>query len=424
MNTDDAKDPQLSRRRFLQSGLAVGAAAAIPSLLSACGSSGSSSKAATGTTKSGGSSSSGKELVIGHLTATTGVFATVGAQMINGFETYLALNGGKLGGRPARTLTANTQGEATLALQGAQLLVTQDKVDFVDGLVSSASAAAVRNFFTQAQVPLVISNANNTTLSTTAVSPYVYRTSCTFAQYGTAAGKWFAANVAKDNVWVLAWDFVGGHEIGDAFVSSFKSAGGSIGGQIFTPFPNTADFEPFLTKIKNAGAKGVYAFYGGSNAISFVQQYRQFGLFDSVPLLGLASLADSSVVGAEGANGLGWQLETFYYPLLQNSTNQKFVAAYRKAYSSDPSYYGCAGYDAAQLIDLALHKTGGSTSNKADLVKALENPGTFQSPRGYMEMNPATHNPKQNFYVVKNVQGSSGIEEQKVADMGVFDQAS
>ena len=55
-------------------------------------------------------------------------------------------------------------------------------------------------------------------------------------------------------------------------------------------------------------------------------------------------------------------------------------------------------------------------------MKALVNPGTFQSPRGYMVMNPATHNPKQNFYVVQNVQGSSGIEEREVADIGIFDQ--
>jgi branched-chain amino acid transport system substrate-binding protein len=330
---DDARAHKLSRRRFLQSGLAVGAAAALPGVLAACGSSGSSKAASSTSSKSSGS---GKELVVGHLTATTGVFAAVGAQMIDGFEIYLAMNGGKLGGRPTRTLTVNTQAEANIALQGAQRLVTQDNVDFVDGILSSASAAAVRNFFTQAEVPLVISNANNTTLSTTEVSPYIYRTSCTFAQYGTAAGTWFAKNVAKDNVWILAWDFVGGHEIAAAFAQELKAQGGTIGGQLFTPFPNTADFEPYLTKIKNAGAKGVYVFYGGSNAISFVQQYRQFGLFSSIPVLGLASLADSSVVKAEGANGLGWKLETFYYPLLQNATNQKFVAAYRKAYGQDP----------------------------------------------------------------------------------------
>ncbi len=70
------------------------------------------------------------------------------------------------------------------------------------------------------------------------------------------------------------------------------------------------------------------------------------------------------------------------------------------------------GYDAAQLIDSALAKTGGSTADKAKLQAALR-AADFASPRGKFRFN---HNgyPIQDFYLVKAAKRPDGLYETEI----------
>lgn len=405
----------LARRQFLRGVGATGALLAFPSLAAACGNSAAKS--------SGGGGTKSSTLKVGVLTPLGGVFETVGKEMRDGFDLYLDTHGHKLGGRKVEVVTADEGKSPADATQAGQRLIFSDKVDFVIGVVTSSDAVALRDLFDSAKVPLVISNANVTALSTTAKSPWVYRTSASFQQQGASAAKWFYDNVAKSDVWVMADDFVGGHDIADSFTKEFTAAGGKVADSIFTPFQKTTDFQPYFTRLRNGDAKGVFAFFGGSEAIAFVKQYRSFGLFDQIPIAGQGSLADSAVLGAEGDAAIGWRgTGNYYVPTLDNPTNQEFRDRYRSAYSEEPSYYACSSYDAGQFIDLALKKTGGSTSDKDALVQALENPGEFDSPRGAMTMDAATHNPTEHFYVYQNVKENGKVTSKVIADVGEFTQ--
>ena len=46
------------------------------------------------------------------------------------------------------------------------------------------------------------------------------------------------------------------------------------------------DYAPYLTKIKQSGAKAVFAFFSGTDAVNFVKQYDEFGLKQSIKLTG------------------------------------------------------------------------------------------------------------------------------------------
>lgn len=405
----------IGRRQFLRGVGATGAVLALPSLAAACGNS-----AAKSSGKDSGATST---LKVGVLTPLGGVFETVGKEMRNGFKLYLDTHNHTLGGRKVEVITADEGKGPADATQAGQRLIFSDKVDFVVGVVTSADAVALRDLFDSAKVPLIISNANVTALSTSAKSPWVYRTSASFQQQGASAAQWFYDNVAKSDVWVMADDFVGGHDIAGAFTEAFTAIGGKVADSVFTPFQKTTDFQPYLTRVKNGGAKGVFAFFGGSEAIAFVKQYRSFGLFGKIPIAGQGSLADSAVLPAEGENALGWRgTGNYYVPTLDNPTNKVFREKYTAAFDEEPSYYACSSYDAGQFIDLALKKTGGKTSDKDALVKALENPGEFDSPRGKMTMDAATHNPAEHFYVYENVKEDGKIISKVIADVGVITQ--
>lgn len=407
----------IDRRQFLRGVGAVGALAMSSAALSAC--SGAATSAGNSSKKTGGA---GKTLKVGFIVPVGGVYQSVSTLMINGFQLYLDTHGNKLGGRPVEVVHADEGATVAAAQQAGQRLIYNDKVEFVAGVLKSDSAVGLRTTFDTGKVPLIISNANVTELSTTAKSPYVYRTSATFYQQGGSAGKWFYDTLVKENVWIMTDDYVGGHDIASAFKATFTKAGGTIGGELYTPFQKTTDFGPYLVQAKNGGAKGVFAFFGGSEAIAFTKQYASFGL-GSVPLAGQGSLFDSAVLSAEGDAGFNKPATGNYYvPTLDNPVNKDFVEQYKKKYNSAPAYYSCSSYDAAQLIDLALTKTGGSTSDAQKLIAALENPGKFQSPRGDMTMDAATHNPIEHFYVYENVKENGGVNEKIIADVGVFKQ--
>jgi branched-chain amino acid transport system substrate-binding protein len=79
------------------------------------------------------------------------------------------------------------------------------------------------------------------------------------------------------------------------------------------------------------------------------------------------------------------------------------------------------GYDAAQAIDAALTKTGGSTADKAKLRAALRL-ADFSSPRGKFRFNTNGY-PIQDFYLVKAAKRPDGLYETEIVQKVFTDYA-
>ena len=97
---------------------------------------------------------------------------------------------------------------------------------------------------------------------------------------------------------------------------------------------------------------------------------------------------------------------------LPNEQNKKFVADYRKKYTSlRPTFYGAQSYDSAQLINSAVVATKGNLSDKVAVQKAMEK-ADFKSVRGNFKFGK-NHMPIQNFYlqdVVKDADGTLSLK--------------
>src|SRR5437868_150074 len=82
------------------------------------------------------------EISIGFLAPTTGVFAQVGKDMVDGFKMYLDEKNNKLGGADIKLIVEDEQGKPDTAVTKAKKLILQDKVDFfVGGLLASTGYA-------------------------------------------------------------------------------------------------------------------------------------------------------------------------------------------------------------------------------------------------------------------------------------------
>ncbi|MGH3389426.1 MAG: ABC transporter substrate-binding protein, partial [Actinomadura sp.] len=239
-------------------------------VLSGCGSS---------LDQSGGGGQSAGDVKIGLLIPLSGVYAPLGEDMRNGFQLYLDQHGGKLGGRAVKVVTADEGEGPQTGVPAAQKLVTQDQATAVVGVVNSATALGLRDFFHESKRPLLVANAGADAISGDRKSEYVWRTSFANGKVGGALGPAVADEV-EGSVYLIAPDYAAGRESVAGFRKTFEAAGGKIAGEKYTPFGKTQDFEPFLSAIRNSDAKAVYGFYAGAEAVNFVKQYRQFGLAD------------------------------------------------------------------------------------------------------------------------------------------------
>jgi branched-chain amino acid transport system substrate-binding protein len=232
-------------------------------------------------------------------------------------------------------------------------------------------------------------------------------------------GGWVAKNVSKD-VFLTAPNYQAGKDMMNAFKETFVPAGGKVVDEDYPKLGET-DYAPYLTKIRQSGAKAVFAFFSGTDAVNFVKQYTQFGLKQSIKLTGAGFLTEPDVLPAQGASALGVITGHFYTPLLDNATNHRFVKEFRdKYFGKMPDGFACQGQDTAEVILRALKAVNGNTQDKDKLVDAITKV-EFDSPRGRFKFDPKTHNVIQPFIYVREVRevygGLNNVPIDKVANV-------
>jgi branched-chain amino acid transport system substrate-binding protein len=346
---------------------------------------------------------------VGLLLPYSGVYAALGEEIETGFR--LAVDQNNDTGHTIEILREDTEAKPPVGLAKARKLVLEDNANVIVGIVSSGVLGAIRDFIDGSQVPLIVANAGNDDATGASCSKYIVRVSFSNSQVNRPMGQWlYDKGVRK--VYTLAPDYAAGHQMIDTFVAAFKKAGGEIVGGDYTPFQKTQDFGPYLTKAKAAGPDGVFVFYAGGEAISFVKQYDSFGLKGSIPLYGSGFLNSQLYVAAEGDAAIGTTASLHYVPTLDTPENKAFVEAFKKATQRTPSEYGVQGYDAGRALIEAV-KSG--ATDRAAIAAALPKV-KYTGPRGPLQIDPATNNVVQNIYIYEVVKDANGTLTQKVLD--------
>jgi branched-chain amino acid transport system substrate-binding protein len=343
---------------------------------------------------------------IGMIAALSGPLQPIGQELRAGFQLYLDTHGGKLGGRQAELLVADEGDGPATAGPAAQKLVKKDRVLAVTGLVNAAALQSVAAVTTPAKVPLIGSCGRPTTLPDVS---WVWHTSWISTQPGQAIASYVKSHV-DGPVFVIGPDYQGGKDQINGFVDEFAKLDGKIANEggvpTYTPYPSTSNFSPWLSKIKASGAKAVYTFYAGTNAVSFVKQYDQFGLKD-IPLYASGALTEGALLKAEGQAATGIQTVAPYAADLDNATNRTFVDAYQQHFQTAPTYNAMTSWDAAAVLDRAVAAAGANPTSAA-INKAMGKLGQIDSPRGSWQFATDSHTPVQRWYL-RNVHSDGTV---------------
>jgi branched-chain amino acid transport system substrate-binding protein len=281
----------------------------------------------------------------------------------------------------------------------AQELITRDRVQLLTGIVLSPVATAVAPLTAEAKVPLVIAYAA-AGVNIPRLSPYVVRVTFTLWQQSYPMGKWAAEQGWKTG-YTAVTDFIAGHDAQDAFTKAFTDAGGKILGADRFP-PANPDFTPFVHRIKDAKPNVAFIFVPAqTQATAMMRAINDLGLREAgVNIAAPQDLLPDEELPNMGDLPLGLITAGTYSVAGKRPANEAFLAAWKREYGDKaiPDFFSVDGWDGmAMIFDLVKETKGKFTADEAmAFFSHWKNP---DSPRGPIEIDPATRDIVQNVYI-------------------------
>ncbi len=337
-----------------------------------------------------------EELRIGYIAPTTGIFAQIGKDMVNGFQMYLDEHGGKLGGMDVKFIVEDNQGKPDTAVTKAKKLILQDKVNmFIGGLLASTGYALAPVSTAEKTLYISsISSADDLTQRQLGKYPYFIRTSWSSSLPNHPLGQW-ACDQGHKKIITIAADYAFGYELVGGFQKAFEDCGGKIIQKIWPPL-GTKDFGPYIPTMKS-DADAIYTLMVGPMSLQFPKQLRGAG--DKRPIIAGGTSYDEFVLPFMGDEVIGDVSSLHYSAAIETPANEKFVKAYRAKYGKVPSYYSENNYTTALWIDETIKKAGGKFPGPEQFIKLMQSI-KVDAPRGPVELDDM-RNPIENVYIKK-----------------------
>jgi branched-chain amino acid transport system substrate-binding protein len=336
---------------------------------------------------------------VGHISTHSGPFATLGDHMDKGMRLYMKENANKLPPGVKIELIVRDAGgpNPDRAKQIAQELIVRDKIQILTGVVFTPNALAIAPLTQEAKLPFFIMNAGTSVITTR--SPYIARFSFTLWQSSYPMGQWAAKKFKR--AYIAVSDFGPGHDSEEAFERGFKEGGGEIVGKVRIPLANP-DFIPFMQRAKDAKPDVVFSFIpAGKQATQIMKAYGDLGLDKAgIKFIGPGDITTDEELPNMGDVPLGVITAHHYSAAATRPANKAFIAAWKKEYGekSWPSFMSVGGWDAMDAVYYVIREQKGKIDpdKTMELVKNYKNPN---SPRGPIQIDPATRDIIQNEYI-------------------------
>ena len=344
----------------------------------------------------GVSAAKSEEIRIGFVAPTTGIFAQVGKDMVDGFQMYLEEVKSDFGNAPVKFIVEDEQGKPDTAVTKAKKLILQDKVHMVvGGLLASTgyALAPVSTEYKNVYVPSVPA-ADDLTQRDLAKYPYMVRTGWSSSQPSHPFGQWACEQGYKKIVTIGA-DYAFGYEVIGGFHAAFENCGGKIIQKIWAPL-GTKDFGPYIPTIKQ-DADAIFTLMVGPMSLQFPKQLAASG--NKKPVIGGGTSYDEFVLPSMGDEVIGHVSALQYSAAIDTPKNAAFVKKYREKYGKVPSYYSETNYTTAQMIHEVLKKTKGKWPGQEKFIKMLSSL-QLETARGPVRFDEL-RNPVQNIYIKK-----------------------
>lgn len=332
------------------------------------------------------------QVKVGLSAALSGGQAVVGQDQVDGFMLAVEQLGGKLGGQQATVIKEDDQLKPEIGIQITRKFLDKDKVDAIVGLGFSNVLMASLKPIVESGTVAIATNAGPSPIAGASCASNVFSTAWQNDGAAESMGK-FVQDKGHKRVYLMAPNYQAGKDMLAGFKRYYK---GQVVDEVYTQVGQT-DYSAEISQLQASGADAVFTFYPGGMGVNFVRQLSQAGLLNKIPNYSVFTV-DGTTMPALGEASVGTVSGAMWDAALDNPENKKFVKAFEAKYKRMPSEYAATAYDAAQVLDVAIRKVNGKTSDKKAFAAAVKAAGQeFKSVRGPFQFN-SNHMPIQNYY--------------------------
>jgi branched-chain amino acid transport system substrate-binding protein len=300
------------------------------------------------------------------------------------------------GGRKLEAIIQDDQSKPALAVTLAKRYITEDKVKFLYGVVSSGAALAVTEVSKEYKTIFVGSDHAATDLTANAFQKYYFRVSNNTYQSMAAGALYMQEMKIGGKLAYIGPDYAYGRDQ----IAELKYSLDKLGVKYemvgeFWPKLYEPDYTSYITAIIKAKPDVLVSGFWGGDTVAFIKQAKAYGLFDKMKYFhpdGGGNYEVFSTLGAECPEGLIMSAR-HHNNWPDTKENKQFVEKFHKATGRYPSYAAEGAYAGILVIAEAIRKVGNADDTEA-LIKAMEGMKIRlpEDPAGFTSyIDPKTH---------------------------------
>lgn len=337
---------------------------------------------------------------VGVDTPLSGSYAPIGKQVRWGAELAVKEinDAGGVNGRKFQLIFEDSEAKVPVSVQKAEKLLQEDKVDLLTGTVNSGATLAAGQVAKRNNRILVTTVSYAPSITGVKCNADVFRVNANAAMMSTALTAWLAKNVKGDRYYFIGPDYVMGRSTIAAFEAGVKKRGKTNVGSSFPPL-GAKDFSSYFGQIRAARPDVIMTATAGNDTVRLLTQLKEYGILNSkLTLAGAAGAVTQQNIGAMNGAAEGFLYAAGYATDIDTSTNKKFVAAFKKAYNSDPDLFAADTYGLFYLFKQAIEKAGGTDTAK---LRAAMEGASWDTPQGMKKMRKGDHQAIMDMVVVQ-----------------------
>ena len=330
-----------------------------------------------GTKGSTGSNAIPDKIVIGSTLPLTGTESKAGGKQRQGYELAIDLanraGGVDIGGKkvPVELKLLDDTTDQAKAVNLAQRLITQDKVNFFLGTYSTPLVEAQSTVAEQSQIPYVNGGGAATSIYSKGYK-WIFGTLAPVENLATTEMGWIDQEQSAGKLHMparvaLVWENTShGKDFRTGVQDFVKAHPGKYQIVVDESFElDGKDFSALLSKVRNAKAD---LFMVDAHLPDFITMHRQYLSTKMCNQLITYGARGSEVDArtALGKAGVTYILSAVWWnkQLGNQGLNKQFVDAFRAKYNTDPEWYQATSYEAARALLTAISNAGSVDKQK------------------------------------------------------------
>lgn len=320
---------------------------------------------------------------IGILSPLTGAFAGPGHDAVEGIKLSFEELDYKVAGRPVQLFFEDSAAKPDLAVQKTLRLVEREKVQLILGPLSGSEALAVKDVADRIpNVTVVVAGAASENVTMRGIKDNVYRTSYSGAQVMFPFGKHVYEKMGYKKIATLGEDYAFPHTQIGGFIASFLLAGGEVSKRFWVPYATT-DYSSIISQIPN-DIDAMMVCLGGTDAVNFIKQFKEFGLLGKVKILGGSTFVDPTVLQTAGPLLEGVLSGSHFAQELPYPEFEKYNTAFVGRVGRSSSLFAADYYIASRVAIEAIKGVNGKIEDQKAFRDALIKV-KMNTPRGPFE---------------------------------------